>query len=327
MLPISINDIKDARKNLEGNSRKTPLVKSFFLSNLKQGEIYIKLENMQLTGSFKFRGAFNKISSLTAEEKAKGVIACSAGNHAQGVALTAKLLGIHAKIVMPSSAPQAKVDATRGYGAEVILAGETFEDAKAKAEEICATSGEIFIHPYDDEKVMAGQGTIGLEILDEMFDVDNVIVPIGGGGLIAGIAIALKSYNPNIKIIGVQAENVHGMKSSFDANELTFNYTAPTFADGCAVALPGEKTFMVTKELVDEIVLVNEEEIKRAMKDSMQRCKQIVEGSGALPTAAIIANKVDKYLVGKKTVALVSGGNVSLTRVSEVVDHFFGTEL
>ena len=323
ILPLNIGNIKNAQKILDGNARKTPLVKSFYLTSKTGGEIYLKLENMQLTGSFKFRGAFNKISQLTNEEKERGVIACSAGNHAQGVALSSHLLGIKSKIVMPTSAPQAKVDATRGYGSEVILYGDTFDDAKAKCEEIIKETGETYLHPYDDVEVMAGQGTIGLDILDDMWDVDTVIVPIGGGGIISGIAVALKSFNPSINIIGVQADNVHGMKASYDAGRILEHYEAPTIADGCAVKIPGNLTFEIVKDLVDEIVTVSEEELEVAMKDLLQRGKAVVEGAGALATAALLAGKVDKYVQGKKVVAVISGGNVDLKRISSVCEHFF----
>ncbi len=323
ILPLNIGNIKKAQKILDGNARKTPLVKSFYLTSKTGGEIYLKLENMQLTGSFKFRGAFNKISQLTNEEKERGVIACSAGNHAQGVALSSHLLRIKSKIVMPTSAPQAKVDATRGYGSEVILYGDTFDDAKAKCEEIIKETGETYLHPYDDVEVMAGQGTIGLDILDDMWDVDTVIVPIGGGGIISGIAVALKSFNPSINIIGVQAENVHGMKASYDAGEIVSHYKAPTIADGCAVKIPGNLTFEIVKDLVDDIVTVSEEELEVAMKDLLQRGKAVVEGAGALATAALLAGKIDKYVKGKKVVAVISGGNVDLKRISSVCEHFF----
>ncbi|MDM5190453.1 bifunctional threonine ammonia-lyase/L-serine ammonia-lyase TdcB [Bacillus sp. DX4.1] len=326
-LPLHIVDIKKAKQVLDGNVRKTPLVKSFYLTSKTGGEIHLKLENMQLTGSFKFRGAFNKISHLTDEEKARGVIACSAGNHAQGVALSSHLLGIKSKIVMPTSAPKAKVDATEGYGSEVILYGDTFDDAKARCEKITKETGETFLHPYDDVDVMAGQGTIGLDILDDMWDVDTVIVPIGGGGLISGVAVALKSFNSAINIIGVQADNVHGMKASYDANKIVDHYVAPTMADGCAVKVPGSLTFEIVKELVDDIVTVSEEELELSMKDLLQRGKAVVEGAGALATAALLAGKVDKYIKGKKVVAVVSGGNVDLQRISNVCEHFFANEV
>ncbi|MDF9867397.1 threonine dehydratase [Bacilli bacterium PM5-3] len=326
-LPIDIKDIRDAQETLKGHARKTPLVKSFYFSSLTGGEVYLKLENMQLTGSFKFRGAFNKISSLTEEERKAGVIACSAGNHAQGVALSSYLLGIKSKIVMPTTAPKAKVEATRGYHSEVVLSGDTFDDAKDTCNCIAAESGETFLHPYDDKYVMAGQGTIGLEILDELWDVETVIVPIGGGGIIAGISVALKSFNPNITIIGVQAENVHGMKASYDANEIVSHFVAPTIADGCAVKVPGEMTFEIVQELVDDIVTVSEDQIELALKDLLQRGKVVVEGAGALASAAIHSGKIDHFIKGKKVVAILSGGNIDLTRVSNIVDHFYAQEL
>ena len=325
-LAIDISDIKKAQETLKGHARKTPLVKSFYFSSLTGGEVYLKMENMQLTGSFKFRGAFNKISSLTQEERDAGVIACSAGNHAQGVALSAHLLGIKSKIVMPTTAPQAKVDATRGYHSEVVLSGETFDDAKDACLKIMKETGETFLHPYDDTFVMAGQGTIGLEILDDLWDVETVIVPIGGGGLISGVAVALKSFNPNITIIGVQADNVHGMKASFDANEVVSHFISPTIADGCAVKVPGDMTFEITQELVDDIVTVSEEEIELALKDLLQRGKAVVEGAGALASAAIHSGKINHYIKGKKVVAILSGGNIDLKRVSTIVDGFFGKE-
>lgn len=287
-LPITIKDIKKAQNTVKQYARETPLIQSMFLTAKTGGEVYLKLENMQLTGSFKFRGAFNKIAQLSQEEKDRGVIACSAGNHAQGVALTSKLLGIKSIIVMPKGAPQAKVDATRGYGAEV----------------------------------MAGQGTIGLEILDHLWDVDTVLVPVGGGGLISGVAVALKSFNPNIQVIGVQAENCHGMTASFRERKKVHHDEAPTIADGCHVAYPGELTFEVVNQIVDNMVLVTEAEIELAIKDLIQRTKIVVEGAGALATAAILSGKVDDYVKGKKVVSIVSGGNVDLARIEDVVDHF-----
>ncbi|QKE72865.1 bifunctional threonine ammonia-lyase/L-serine ammonia-lyase TdcB [Arthrobacter citreus] len=326
-LPLTIKDIKKAYELLEDKVRKTPLVKSFYLTSKTDGEIYLKLENMQLTGSFKFRGAFNKINHLTDEERNKGIIACSAGNHAQGVALSSRLLHLNSKIIMPSTAPKAKVEATEGYGSNIILYGDTFDDAKDYCAKIREETGETFIHPYDDVYIIAGQGTIGIEILDDLWDVDTVIVPIGGGGLISGISIALKSFNPSINIIGVQAENVHGMKASIDAGEIVSHFEAPTMADGCSVKVPGKLTYEIVKELVTEIVLVSEEEIEVAMKDLLQRGKAVVEGSGALATAAILSGKAAKYIKDKKVVAIISGGNVDLERISSVCEHFFGNEV
>lgn len=321
-----INDIREAQEVLKGNARKTPLVKSWFFSSITNGEIYLKLENMQLTGSFKFRGAYNKMAHLTDDEKRAGVIACSAGNHAQGVALSAHLLGVKSKIVMPKIAPQAKVDATRSYHSQVILHGDNFDEAKEKSIKIMEETNETFLHPYDDRYVIAGQGTMGLEILDELWDVETVIVPVGGGGLISGIAIAIKSFNPNVTIIGVQAENVHGMKASFDADKIVSHYSAPTMADGTAVQVPGDNTFVIVRDLVDKIVTVSEGEIALAMKDLLQRGKVVVEGAGALTAGAIHSGQIDEHLKGKKVVAIISGGNVDLERVSQVSNYFIGHE-
>ncbi|MDR1782034.1 MAG: bifunctional threonine ammonia-lyase/L-serine ammonia-lyase TdcB [Bacilli bacterium] len=317
-LSITLDDVKKAQEVLKGNARRTPLVKQMYLTSLTGGEVFLKMENMQLTGSFKFRGAYNKINSLTDAEKAKGIIACSAGNHAQGCALSGKLQGIEATIVMPTIAPKAKIEATESYGAKVVLAGDTFDEAHEACDKMIEETGLTFCDPYDDPFVMAGQGTIGLEILEDCPDVEVVVCPIGGGGLISGIAMAIKSQKPDVKIIGVQADNVHGMKASFDAGKITKNYTANTLADGCNVATPGTHTFDVVEELVEDIVTVSEEEIALGMKTLLQRAKAVNEGSGALPTAAILSGKIDKYIKGKKVVAIVSGGNVDLKVLSDI---------
>ncbi|UXR32620.1 bifunctional threonine ammonia-lyase/L-serine ammonia-lyase TdcB [Staphylococcus simulans] len=317
----NIQDIKEAKMMIRDYVRKTPLIQSMFLSNdITGGDVYLKLENMQFTGSFKYRGALNKILHLTEEQKEKGIITASAGNHAQGLALTGKLLGIKATVIMPEEAPIAKQEATRGYGAEVILKGETFNDSRLYMEQLAKETGKTIVHPYDDNEVMAGQGTIGLEILDSIWNVNTVIVPVGGG-LISGVATALKSFNPSIHVIGVQAENVHGMAESVKQGKITSQFTAHTIADGTEVAIPGEKTYEVADKLVDEFILVTEDEISNAMRHLMQRAKIIAEGAGALPTAAILSGKIDpKWLKNKTTVALVSGGNVDLTRVSHIID-------
>ncbi|MHD0396587.1 bifunctional threonine ammonia-lyase/L-serine ammonia-lyase TdcB [Staphylococcus simulans] len=318
----NIQDIKEAKMMIRDYVRETPLIQSMFLSNdITGGNVYLKLENMQFTGSFKYRGALNKILHLTEEQKEKGIITASAGNHAQGLALTGKLLGIKATVIMPEEAPIAKQEATRGYGAEVILNGETFNDARLYMEQLAKETGKTIVHPYDDHEVMAGQGTIGLEILDSIWNVNTVIVPVGGGGLISGIATALKSFNPSIHIIGVQAENVHGMAESVKQGKITSQFTEHTIADGTEVAVPGDKTYEVVDKLVDDFVLVTEDEIANAMRHLMQRAKIITEGAGALPTAAILSGKIEpKWLKDKTTVALVSGGNVDLTRVSHIID-------
>lgn len=317
-LPVNLDDIKMAQKRLAGKIYKTGMPRSNYLSECCKGEIYLKFENMQRTGSFKIRGAFNKLSSLTEAEKRKGVVACSAGNHAQGVSLSCAMLGIDGKVVMPRSAPKSKVAATTDYSAEVILHGDSFNDTIARASEIVEMEGRIFIPPYDDKMVIAGQGTIGLEILQDLYDVDNVIVPIGGGGLIAGIAMAIKSINPTIRIIGVQSENVHGMAASFFAGEIMNHRTSTTLADGCDVARPGALTFEIVRELVDDIVLVSEDDIRRSMVALIQRNKVITEGAGALASAALLSGKLDEHIRGRKTVSIVSGGNIDLSRVSHI---------
>lgn len=322
---VNIKDIEEAKAKIGKYARRTPLVQSMFLSrNVVGGDVFLKLENMQLTGSFKFRGANNKIQHLTDAEKKKGVITASAGNHAQGVALSGKLLGIDTTVVMPDEAPQMKRDATRGYGAEVDIHGATFDDAHKWMHERAEKEGKTIVDPFNDKLVIAGQGTIGLEILDDLWDVDTVVVPVGGGGMISGIATALKSFNPSIHVVGVQSENVHGMEASVEAGHIVTHHDDFTIADGTDVATPGDITFPIVQNLVDEIVLVSEDEIARAMKDLLQRTKVVAEGAGALPTAALENHKIDdKWLKGKKVVALVSGGNVDLARVSEIIDHFF----
>lgn len=318
-LPVTMKDIREAQKVLTGKVYKTGMPRSNYLSECCNGDIYVKFENMQRTGSFKMRGAFNKLSSLTEEEKKRGVVACSAGNHAQGVALSSSILGINAKIVMPNTAPKAKVDATMGYGAEVVHYGENFNETMKKALEIVETEGRIFVHPYDDAKVIAGQGTIGLDILEDLWDVDNVVVPIGGGGLIAGIAVALKSFNPNINIFGVQAENVHGMASSLAENMIVTHRENGTVADGCDVATPGELTYAIAQDLVTEVVTVSEDEIMASMIALVQRNKILSEGAGALSTAAILSGKISQYIEGKKTVVIISGGNVDLSKLAKIL--------
>lgn len=321
-LPVKIKDILDAQIQLKDKVYKPGMPKSNYLSEKCAGEIYLKFENMQRTGSFKIRGAFNKLSSLTPDERQKGVVTCSAGNHAQGVALSCTMLGINAKIVMPTTAPLAKINATREYGAQVILYGDKFNDTMQKVEAIVAEEARIFIHPFNDTKVIAGQGTIGLEILEDLWNVDNVIIPIGGGGLIAGIAVALKSFNPNINIFGVQSENVHGMYTSFKHDQVTSHRLTSTIADGCDVATPGILPYEIVKHWVTDIILVSEEEIRNSMATLIQRNKVVTEGAGALATAALLSGKLDGYIQGKKTVNIISGGNIDLSRMSEVIGQY-----
>ena len=321
-LPVTMKDIRQAQEALKGKLYRTGMPRNNYLSERCGGDIYVKFENMQRTGSFKMRGAFYKLSTLTKEEAAKGVVACSAGNHAQGVALSSKMLGINAKIVMPTKAPHTKVNATRSYGAEIVSFGDNFNDTLQKAQEIIDAEGRIFVAPYDDVQVIAEQGTVALEILEELWDVDNVIVPVGGGGLIAGIAVALKSFNPNINIIGVQAENVHGMAASLDANKIVTHRISGTVADGCDVATPGNITYQIVKELVTEVVTVSEDLIKESMVTLVQHNKIVSEGAGALATAAILSGKIDQYIKGKKTVDIISGGNIDLSKISQILSSF-----
>ena len=315
---LTLKEFKEARGVLSGVIRNTSLVYSPAFSKATGNQIYIKPENMQVTGAYKIRGAYYKISTLSDEEKARGLVTASAGNHAQGVSLSCAMLGIDGKVVMPKGAPKSKVAATCDYSAEVVLHGDNFNDTLAKASDIVELEGRIFIPPYDDPQVIAGQGTIGLEILEDLYDVDNVIVPIGGGGLIAGIAIAIKSINPTIRIIGVQSENVHGMAASWYAGEITSHRHAGTLADGCDVARPGKLTYEIARQLVDDIVLVSEDDIRQSMVALIQRNKVITEGAGALACAALLSGKLDSYIQNRKTVSLISGGNIDLSRVSQI---------
>ncbi len=310
---ISLEMIYDAKRVLQDVARTTPLSPA-----PKIGEgVYIKSENLQLTGSFKLRGAYYKIHSLTPEEKAKGVIACSAGNHAQGVALSATMSGIKSIICMPAGAPLAKVEATKGYGAEVVLVPGVYDDAYAKAVELTNEHGYTFAHPFNDERVIAGQGTIGLEILNQLPDVDTVVVPIGGGGLISGVAYAVKSIKPDCKVIGVQAAGAASMYVSRKNGEPTELASVSTIADGIAVKKPGDLTFEICSKYVDEIVTVTEDEIASAILSLMENQKTVSEGAGAVSVAAVMFGKVPTE--GKKTVCVVSGGNIDVTMLSRII--------
>ncbi|MBO8137665.1 MAG: threonine ammonia-lyase [Desulfotomaculum sp.] len=318
MVNISLEDIKNARECIKDVIHKTDLIPNNTLNDICGSNVYLKLENLQKTGSFKIRGAFNKIANLSDEEKKAGVIASSAGNHAQGVALAASVYGTKSTIVMPTTAPLAKITATRNYGAEVVLHGHVFDDAYAKSVEIQSETGATFIHAFNDPLVIAGQGTIGLEILEDMPDVDAIVVPIGGGGLISGIALAAKNINPKIKIIGVEPTNAASMKESAVAGKAVTLCSALTIADGIAVKTPGDLTFDIVKQYVDEIVVVEEDEIANAILFLLERCKLIAEGAGAASVAALLNGKVQ--LPGKKVVAVVSGGNIDVNMLSRIVD-------
>ncbi len=281
--------------------------------------LYLKNENLQVTGSFKVRGAYYKISQLTDEEKEKGVIACSAGNHAQGVALAASMHGIKATICIPDGAPISKVEATKSYGADVVLVKGVYDDAYEKALQMVEETGATFIHPFNDEKVIAGQGSIGLEIIDQLDNVDAVVVPVGGGGLIAGVAFTLKSLNPDIKVYGVQAEGAPSMKTSIKDDKIETLNGVHTIADGIAVKTPGDLTFDICKNYVDDIVTVSDDEISTAILELIEREKVIAEGAGAASVAAIMFDKLPTK--GKNVVALVSGGNIDVTILSRVINR------
>lgn len=316
---MNLEQVMIAREKIKGTIHKTALERSDTFTNLTNNETFLKLENMQKTGSFKVRGAFNKINALTNEELARGVIAASAGNHAQGVAYSARTLNIPCTIVMPKRAPISKLLATESYGAKVILEGDTFDDANAHALEIQRKTGATFIHAFDDEDVIAGQGTMGLEILEQLPDVDAIVCPIGGGGLISGIATAIKAKNPNIKIYGVETTAVPSMKKSISENTPMMIDASPTMADGIAVKQPGDKTLEIIQKNVDDIVLVDEMEMARSMLLLLERNKLLVEASGAAALAALIYGKLP--LKNKKVVSIVSGGNVDVNFISKIIER------
>lgn len=284
-----------------------------------EAQVYLKTENLQITGSFKVRGAYYKISQLTDEEKAKGVIACSAGNHAQGVALAAAKNGIKSVICIPDSAPISKVEATKRYGAEVCLVEGVYDDAHNRAVQLQEETGATFIHPFDDEDVIAGQGTIGLELLNQLPDLDAVIVPVGGGGLISGVAYAIKKLNPNCKVYGVQASGAPSMVNSLRDHKQESLSSVSTIADGIAVKTPGDLTYEICSEYVDEVVTVTDDEISTAILTLIEQQKLIAEGAGAVAVAVALFNKVD--IKGKKVVCLVSGGNIDVTILSRVINR------
>lgn len=316
---LTIQDFLAARHNLQQVIHCTPLDYSKTFSSLSHNEIYLKLENLQKTGSFKIRGAFHKIASLSDEEKKRGVIAASAGNHAQGVAFGAAHAGIPCIIVMPESAPLTKVEATSDYGAQVILYGKNYDEAYAKALEIQRERGMTFVHAFNDLAVMAGQGTIALEILEQLPDVDVIVTPIGGGGLVAGVAMAAKLMKPDIMIVGVEASGAACMKESMDNQQIVTLEQAVTIADGICVRTPGELTFQVTREFVDHIITVEEEEIARAMLMALERNKMVIEGAGATGLAAVLYDKLQ--VKGKKVCVLLSGGNVDVNFLSRIIER------
>lgn len=312
---LTLDSLYQASFALSQVARVTDLIRAprMFPDN----EVYLKTENLQLTGSFKLRGAYNKIARLSEEEKKKGVVACSAGNHSQGVALAAQRAGLNAVICIPEGAPISKVEATRSYGAEVVLVPGVYDDAYERALQIASETGRTLIHPFDDDDVIAGQGTIALEILKSLPEMDVCIIPVGGGGLISGMAFAIKALKPSAKVIGVQAAGAASMKKSFDERKRSCLDRVATIADGIAVKMPGEKTFDYVSRYVDEIVTVTDDEIASAILSLMEQQKLVAEGAGAVAVAAAMAGKVD--LEGKKTVCLVSGGNIDVTILSRVI--------
>ncbi len=316
---VTIADIWEAYKLLKSRLHHTPLTPSRTLRDITGADIYLKAENMQRSGSFKVRGASYKLSRLSEEEYSHGVITASAGNHAQGVAIAAAQYSIPCTIVMPETAPLAKVTATQGYGAEVVLHGFTYDDAYQYCLELQQESGATFIHAFDDPDIIAGQGTLGLEMLSDLPDADALVVPIGGGGLIAGIAIAARALRPNIKIIGVQAAGAAGCRASLDAGELSTLSSITTIADGIAVKRPGALTFPVIQHLVDDVVLVNDEAIISAVLLLMERSKMLIEGAGVAGVAAILSGAIK--LEGKKVLVPLTGGNIDINLVGRFIEH------
>ena len=316
---VTLQMVQEAQERLKGVAQKTGLSYTNSVSDLAGCDVWLKLENLQRTGSFKLRGAYNKVASLTTEEREKGVIAASAGNHAQGVALAASVYGCQSTICMPKHAPLTKVAATRGYGANVVLHGDFFDEAAAKAVELTKEHGYTFVHPFNDPLVIAGQGTIALEIIEQLPDVDVIVAPIGGGGLISGLAVAAKNVNPKIKVIGVQTENMPSMKESIDQGHiLTVNGKA-SLADGITVKTPGDVTYELCKKYVDDIVTVDETEIAGAILLLLERVKTVSEGAGAVPVAALMNGKISG-IRNKKVAALVSGGNIDVNNMTRVIN-------
>ncbi len=314
---LTLDKVYHAAYTLKNVIRDTAVIQAPNIN--KEADVYLKTENLQITGSFKVRGAYYKISQLSQEEKEKGVIACSAGNHAQGVALAATKNGIKSLICLPDGAPISKVEATKKYGADVCLVKGVYDDAYAKAMELKDEMGYTFVHPFDDIDVIAGQGTIGLEILDKLPDLDAVIVPIGGGGLISGIAFAIKSLRPECKVYGVQAEGAPSMYNSIKKDEICHLPSVKTIADGIAVKTPGENTFDICSKYVDEIVTVTDDEVASAILALMEQQKLVSEGAGAVAVAAAMFNKVD--VKGKKVCCIISGGNIDVTILSRVISR------
>ena len=312
----TIADVYRAAKQLEGVARKTRLIHSDHFSELCHNDVYLKPENLQHTGAFKLRGAYNKISQLTPEERVRGVITASAGNHAQGVAYAARKLGVKAVICMPATTPILKVEGTRALGAEVVLHGDGFDDAYAHSLELQKKHGYVYIHPFNDLQVLLGQGTTALEIIDALKDVDAILCPIGGGGFASGVALATKLVNPNVKVIGVEPENAACMKAALAADKVVTLNSADTVADGCAVKTAGTLTFEFCKKYLDDIITVSEIDIMNALLSLIEKHKLVAEGAGVLSLAALA--KLPFH--DKKVVSIISGGNIDISTISALID-------
>jgi len=315
---IGTAEMDAARALLEGVAVRTPMEESRWLSSLTGGPVWLKCENLQRTGSFKVRGAYVRMARLTEDEKALGVVAASAGNHAQGVALAAQMLGIKATVFMPEGAPIPKEKATRGYGAEVVFHGRYLEDALAAARAFGEETGAVLIHPFDHPDIVAGQCTCGLEILEQAPDLETVVVPTGGGGLLAGVALAVKAHRPDVRVVGVQAAGAAAYPGSLSAGHPVALESMKTMADGIAVGLPGDVTFAAVRDHVDEIVTVSEESLSRALLALVERAKMIVEPAGAAAVAAILD---DPSAYSASTVAILSGGNIDPLLLGKVIRH------
>jgi threonine dehydratase len=317
-LEVSVADIERAAETLTGLALRTPMEESRWLSELTGSPVLLKCENLQRTGSFKVRGAYTRMAHLTEDERARGVVAASAGNHAQGVALAAQALGIVATVYMPEGAPIPKEKATRGYGAQVVFHGRYLEDSLAEARAFAERTGAVLIHPFDSPDVVAGQGTCGLEILEQAPEVQTVVVPCGGGGLLSGIAIAVKSTRPDVRVIGVQAEGAAAFPASLAAGHPVPLGSMATMADGIAVGLPGEVTFRAVRDLVDQVITVSEASLSRAVLAVLERAKMVAEPAGAAAVAAILD---DPARFGTPTVAVLSGGNIDPLLLGKVIQH------
>lgn len=314
---VTLEDMRMAQNRISSVLENTNLIKSRPLSEEYDCNVFLKPENLQTTGAFKIRGAFNKISQLSDEEKKRGLVASSAGNHAQGVAYASQMLGVESTIVMPRTTPLIKVESTRGYGANVVLCGDCYDDAYAEAKRLELENGFTFIHPFDDMDVITGQGTIGLEIVDQLEDIDYIITPIGGGGLISGIALAAKFLKPSVKIIGVEPEGAKSMKASVEVGRLATLPKVSTVADGVAVKTPGEKTFSIVQSLVDEIVTVSDFELMESFLLLLEKHKIVAENAGILPVAALKKIRAK----GKNVACVISGGNIDVVTVSSMISR------